>query len=461
MKKVVIAAVLLMSALAVPSFAEGVKQDAPQKWTDARKCATAERVRQECLHAWNGYKKYAWGHDEVLPVSNQPRDWYGVSLLMTPVDALDTLHLMGLTKEADEARELIDTKLSFDQDVEVKAFEISIRLLGGLNSAYQLTGDPRLLALADDLGTRLLPIFESPTGLPYVNINLKTGKVSGVDSCPAEAGSYLFEFGTLSKLTGKKVYYEKAKRAVVAVYDRQSPLGLVGATMNIETGKWTSDTCQIGALVDAYYEYLLKCAILFGDKDCERMWRSSIASVNKYVADDTHGDLWYGQTNMNTGERQATYYGALDAYFPAVLALNKDLPRAKRLEDSCCKMWTLAGVEPEQLDYSTMQITSPGYVLRPEIIESAYYLYTDTKDPKYLDMGSMFLDSIVKYCRTDTAFTALDNVEKKKQGDDMESFFFAETLKYLYLLYAPKRTLDLGKVVFNSEAHPIRRYFSP
>ncbi|BDI30221.1 hypothetical protein CCAX7_22720 [Capsulimonas corticalis] len=462
MKKAAVVTALLIAGFGTaaatrPVCAESVKPKTPQKWTEARKRETAQRVRQECLRAWNGYKKYAWGHDEVKPVTNQPQDWYGVSLLMTPVDALDTLHLMGLNTEADECRALIDQKLSFDQDVSVKAFEISIRLLGGLNSAYQLTGDKRLLALADDLGTRLLPIFDSPTGLPYVNVNLKTGKVSGVDSCPAEAGSYLFEFGTLSKLTGKKIYYEKAKRAVVAVYDRQSSLGLVGATMNIETGQWTSDTCQVGALLDAYYEYLQKCAILFGDKDCERMWKSSIAALNKYVADGAHGGLWYGQTNMNTGARQSTNYGALDAYFPAVLVLNGDMPRAKALEASCYQMWTLAGIEPEQLDYSTMKITSPGYVLRPEIIESAYYLSQTTHDPQYLDMGDTFLNSIVQYCRTDTAFTALDNVETKKQGDDMESFFFAETLKYLYLLYAPSKTLDFHQIVFNSEAHPIRR----
>src|SRR5258708_10613021 len=79
-----------------------------------------ERVREEFLHAWNSYRQYAWGHDELRPLSEKPFDWYGVSLLMTPVDALDTMVLMGLTKEADQARELIDTKLSFDHDIYVK-----------------------------------------------------------------------------------------------------------------------------------------------------------------------------------------------------------------------------------------------------------------------------------------------------------------------------------------------------
>ncbi len=99
--------------------------------------------------------------------------------------------------------------LSFDQDIYVKNFEITIRMLGGLLSSYQLTGDKRLLALAEDLGKRLLPAFNSPTGMPYVYVNLKTGAVRGVETNPAEAGTLLLEFGTLSKLTGKPVYYEK------------------------------------------------------------------------------------------------------------------------------------------------------------------------------------------------------------------------------------------------------------
>jgi mannosidase alpha-like ER degradation enhancer 2 len=442
-------------------------------WNDQQKAEMAERVRQDFLHAWGGYKQYAWGHDELRPLTKSYRDWYTVtpttakaaavgdpgntSLLMTPVDALDTMLLMGLKDEAKEDRELIDSKLSFDKDIYVKNFEITIRLLGGLLSSYQLTGDKRLLELADDLGTRLLPAFNSPTGMPYVFVNLKTGAVKGVESNPAEIGSLLIEFGTLSKLTNKPAYYEKAKRALVAVYDRRSPIGLVGSSINIETGKWTDPLSHISGGIDSYYEYLLKCSILFHDKDCERMWKTSIAAVNKYVADPTPAGLWYAQVNMNTGAKVSTHYGALDAFFPAVLALSGDLQRAEQLQNSSYKMWTTWGIEPEEFDYSTMKITYPGYELRPEIIESTYYLYDFTGKPLYLDMGRTFADSLEKYCRADSGFAALLNVETRQQRDDMESFFLAETLKYLYLLYAPKSTLDLHKVVFNTEAHPIER----
>jgi ER degradation enhancer, mannosidase alpha-like 2 len=417
----------------------------------------AERVRQEFLHAWHGYKQYAWGHDELRPLSKTYYDWYGTSLYMTPVDALDTMILMGLKKEAKEDRELIDNHLSFDKDIYVKNFEITIRMLGGLLSSYQLTGDNRLLELAEDLGNRLLPVFNSPTGMPYAYVNLKTHAVRGAETNPAEVGTLLLEFGTLSKLTGKPVYYDKAKRAVIELYNRPSKIGLVGDGINIETGKWTGTDSSVSGGIDSYYEYLLKSWLLFGDKDSKRMWDRSIAALNQYVADDAPTGLWYGHVDMNTGKRTGTFYGALDAYFPGELALSGDIPRARLLEDSCFRMWNLFGIEPEMINYSTMKIAYGGYPLRPEIIESAFYLHYFTNDPRYLQMGNTFFDDLVKYCRTPVAYAALKDVRTKQQADDMESFFLAETLKYLYLIYAPHDTVDLSRAVFNTEAHPLQK----
>lgn len=415
----------------------------------------AEQVKTEFLHAWNAYKHYAWGHDQLKPLSKVPWDWYGESLYMTQLDALDTITLMGLNEEADSTREYIATHLSFDKDMYVKNFEITIRLLGGLLSNYQLSGDKRLLDLAEDLGTRLLPAFNSPTGMPYVFVNLKTGVVRGAESNPAEIGTLLVEFGTLSKLTKKPIFYDKAKKALVEVFNRRTKIGLVGETINVETGEWIDTTSHLSGGIDSYYEYLLKCWILFDDKDCERMWKESIPAVNKYLADETDSSLWYGYSDMKTGKRVATKFGALDAFFPAVLALSGDRVRAAKLEYSCYQMWNVAGIEPEVLDYSTMKVVKGVYHLRPEIMESAYYLYYYTKDPQYLHMGRVFLDSLKTYCKVEAGYAALKDVRTKEKLDEMESFFFAETLKYLYLLFAPLETVDLHKVVFNTEAHPI------
>lgn len=447
----------LLLVLTLPAIAPSAFSQSRAAIGRAERAKLAAEVRAEFVHAWNGYKKYAWGHDDLRPLTKAPHDWYPESLLMTPVDALDTMILMGLTGEAARTRAYIVEHLSFDKDIYVKNFEITIRLLGGLLSSYQLTGDKRLLALADDLGTRLLPVFESPTGIPYRYVNLRTGKVRGEVTNPAEAGTLLVEFGTLSKLTGKPRFYDKAKRALVELYKRRSPLGLVGQRINVETGKWTQTDSHISAEIDSYYEYLLKCWRLFDDQDCRSMWLESVGAINKYLEDDLASGLWYGHAEMMTGKRSATMYGALDAFFPAVLAFSGDLDRASRLQASSFKMWTTHGIEPEEFNYKTMEVGDPGYALRPEIVESAYYLHQFTRQPRYLLMGRTLFEDFRKYCRTDVAYAALKSVVTKEKADSMESFLFAETFKYFYLLFAPPATLNFTKVVFNTEAHPIRR----
>ncbi len=418
----------------------------------------AAEVKAEFLHAWNGYKKYAWGHDDLKPISKSYRDWHAPeTVLMTPVDALDSLYLLGFKKEADATRKYITANLSFDKDIDVQNFEITIRVLGGLVSSYQATGDKKLLALADDLGRRLLPVFDSPTGMPYRYVNLKTGKTRGAVSNPAETGTLLIEFGALSKLTGKSVYYEKAKRALVETFKRRSKIGLVGQNINVETGEWTNADSHVSGAIDSYYEYLLKCAILFDDADCRKMWEESIGPINKYLADEVNGELWYGHADMNTGRRGARTFGALDAFFPAVLALGGDLDRAKRLQDSAFKMWSKHGIEPEEYDYVKGEVTDGGYPLRPEIVESAYYLLKFTGDDKYARMGRTMFEDFKKYCRTDVAYAGIKDVRTMEKNDYMHSFALAETLKYFYLIFAPPKTIDLKTTVFNTEAHPIKK----
>jgi ER degradation enhancer, mannosidase alpha-like 2 len=430
---------------------------APTLGTPADSEAMAAKVKAEFLHAWQGYRTYAWGHDALMPLSKKPHDWYGVSLHMSEIDGLDTMILMGLDKEAADAQQDIDKHLSFDQDIYVKNFEITIRCLGGLLSEYEATNDPQFLKLATDLGNRLLPAFHSPTGMPYEFVNLRTGKVRGAVTNPAEV-ALLPEFGTLSKLSGNPVYYDTAKRAMTELWKRRSSLDLVGQGINVETGEWTDSTSSISGGIDSFDEYLLKSWLLFGDRDCLEMWQKSIVAINIYLADNTRLGLWYGQADMRTGARTTHQYGALDAFFPAVLALAGDTPRAEALQRSSFLMWTLHGIEPDTLDYIRLATPDPGYPLRPEIIESTYYLHHLTGDPIYLHMGQDYFDSLVRWCRTPVAYAALTDVRTKQQKDEMESFFFAETLKYLYLLYAPRDTVDWQKFVFNTEAHPLKRF---
>ena len=417
----------------------------------------AEAVKAEFLHAWNAYLRYARGHDALKPLSQGYRDWYDASLLMTPVDAFDTMLLMDLQEEAAEAKALVMEGLSFDHDFPVQVFEMNIRLLGGLITAYQMDGDERFLALARDLADRMMPAFESATGMPYVRVNLRSGEKEWPVNNPAEIGTLMLEFGALSRITGDPRYYDAAKAAIQAVFQRRSDIGLVGTTIHVETGEWQDRSSHISGRIDSYYEYLLKAWLLFDDQDFLKMWEESVEAVNRYLADEVEGRLWYGYAHMDTGERTATRFGALDAFWPGVLALSGDLDRAGRLMESVHLMWTTFGLEPEAMDYTTMEVVSGGYPLRPEALESAYILHTLTGDERYKAMGWDIFQRIVRYCRHDVGYAHLEDVRTMEKADGMESFFLAETLKYAWLLFAPEETLDFQEVVFNTEAHPIWR----
>ncbi|HSW30596.1 MAG TPA: glycoside hydrolase family 47 protein [Longimicrobiales bacterium] len=417
--------------------------------------AFAEEVRDAFLHAWSSYEAHAWGHDALRPLSKGWRDWYAEPLLMTPVDAYDTMVLMGLDAEARRTKRLVFDELSFDHDMTVQVFEVNIRILGGLLSAYQMDGDARWLELATDLADRMLPAFASPTGLPYVRVNLATGAVEGSENNPAEIGTLTLEFGLLSDLTGDRRYMDAVKGAVTRLHAQRSTLGLVGSVIDVQNGDWLDAESHVRGGIDSYYEYLLKAWLLFGDEDFETMWRAGRSALDAHLAHETDGRLWYGQADMLTGARTGTRFGALDAFLPAVLALGGDLERAARLQESVAFMWETFGVEPESFDYVTLEMGHPGYPLRPEAIESACYLYVLTGDERWREMGKDMFRRVVAATRVDAGFAHLKDVRTGEKDDAMESFFLAETLKYAWLLAVPT-ALDFDAVVFNTEAHPLR-----
>jgi mannosidase alpha-like ER degradation enhancer 2 len=372
---------------------------------------------------------------------------------------LDALCIFGLDDEIDRTLDLIETELDFEQDFEVNLFESNIRILGGLLAGFQFTNSSRLLELADDLATRFLPAFESPTGLPYRFVNLKSGAVSGTDSNPAEAGTLILEFATLSKITGNPVYRQKAMQALEALFSRRSRMGLVGSKIDIESGEWMDRRSHIAGLIDSYYEYLLKGWLLIGDRDLKEMWDTHIGPILEHVVVVKDGGTWCRRVDMETGHEIAPHYGALDAFFPGTLVLAGEIETAAGLQASGMRMWERYGLEPEVFDYETMDVANNegGYFLRPELAESAFYLYSLTRETKYRDMGSVIMTGLIKHCRTELAFAAVSDVRTMKQSNSMESFFLAETLKYLYLLFAEDGPRYLDDFVFTTEAHPIDR----
>ncbi len=186
------------------------------------------------------------------------------------------------------------------------------------------------------------------------------------------------------------------------------------------------------------------------------MWETHREAIHRYLAEEVRGELWYGYADMDTGKRTRPYYGALDAFFPAVLVLDGDLDRAKRLQESGYRMWQLHGLEPEVLDYREMKVVA--WRVPPAARDHRVGLLPPppTGDPRYLEMGRVFLEDLVKHCRTEAGFAAIKDVRTMEKMDAMESFLFAETLKYLYLLFAPDSAFDLDAHVLTTEAHPLK-----
>lgn len=238
------------------------------------------------------------------------------------MDTLDTLLVLGNITEFKKAVQLVIDHVSFDQDTTIQVFEANIRfkhleftirmylmmthffifrLLGGLLSAHllitdkqQLLGnvdienyDNELLEMAHDLAARLLPAFENTrTGIPHPRVHLKNGiPVHGIsETCTAGGGTLLVEFGILSRLINDPIYEAYARRAATALWDlKHKHTGLLGNTLNIQTGKWTGQISGVGAGMDSYFEYLLKSFILFNEPDDLEAFQSVYESIKIYL----------------------------------------------------------------------------------------------------------------------------------------------------------------------------------
>ncbi len=417
----------------------------------------AEDVKSETFRTWEAYTKYAWPHDNLLPLSKKYRDWYAESINISPIDGYSTIKLMGFDREAARIENFVVDSLSFDKDIFVKVFEVDIRILGGLLNIYETTGNKKVLEKAKEFGDRLLPAFNSPTGLPYYFVNLKTGATKGKIVNVAEAGSYIFEFGILSYYTENPKYYQVAKKATKKIFSLRSKLDLLGRDIDVETGKWVFTQSMVGAYTDSYFEYLYKSWILFQDPEIKKIWDIHISAIQKYIAEPRQQGLWYGKVDMNTGKKVNSGVTLWDAYFPALLALSGDLERAKKADDAWDFLWNKQGLIPMVYDYDKDSIVNPFYQLNPEVIESAYYLWHYTGDSLYYNRVKKYYEDVKKYCRTDLAYCHVENVITKKKKDDMETFFIAETMKYFFLTFSPKPPVNMEDYVFNTEAHPFKK----
>ncbi|UMM27268.1 hypothetical protein L5515_010633 [Caenorhabditis briggsae] len=441
-------------------------------------------------HSWTGYKKYAWGHDELLPVSKRFDDPFQLGL--TIVDSLDTAIIMGLETETREGVEWIRNSLNVSPSKSVNVFETTIRVLGGLLSGYHLTGEEALLEKAAKLGDNLLNAFtKSKSPIPKSDVDLGTGAAFSPNrgySSLAEATTLQLEFRDLSVLTGDKKYEETAfassehvHKTKCAEYD-----GLCFYHID-ENGEFKKTAITLGARADSYYEYLIK-QWLQTKKSIDWLrddFLQSMKSIKNHLYRQSQpSGLWFiGEIAENDD-----FYPKMDhlvCFLSGSLALShlngldengEHIKMAKKIGEICHKMYqNPTGLGPEIIHFNIENRTDDvsredSYVksldahslLRPEAIEAWFYLYRVTKDPKYQEWGWSAFEAIEKYAKVETGgYSSIDNVLRKKvrRRDKMESFFPAETLKYLYLLLADdQEILPLDRWVFNTEAHPLPLY---
>jgi len=437
-------------------------------------------------HAYDGYLRYAYPYDELRPLSCDGVDTWG-SYSLTLIDALDTLAVVGNHSEFRRVYQLVSKeRVNFDSDINVSVFETNIRIVGGLLGAHLMAkraGAPLeagwpcngpLLRLAEDVASRLLPAFDTATGMPYGTVNLRRGVPKGETSvtCVAAVGTYIVEFGALSRLTGNPVYEDTAMRALRSLWKHRSPIGLFGNHIDVQSGKWTATDAGIGAGVDSFYEYLVKGAALLQKPELMQMFKVGRAAVERHL---NHDD-WYFWAAMRQGSVTMPIFQSLEAFWPGLLSLVGDTEQAMKTILNYHQVWKQYGFLPEFYNVAQGGASAgrEGYPLRPELAESAMYLYRATKDPFLLTLGEDMLRSIQHSARTDCGYATVKDSRNHLLEDRMESFFLAETTKYLYLLFDVDSfvhnsgntatllktphgecVVDAGGYVFNTEAHLI------
>lgn len=341
------------------------------------------------------------------------------------------------------------------------------------------------LSFQTELGTRLMPCFDSPSGIPFSDVNIGTLKAHSPkwspDSSTSEVTTIQLEFKDLARVTGDKHFAEVVELINEKIHNLEKNHGLVPIFINANSGTFRSfATVSLGARGDSYYEYLLK------------QWLQAGKPANHYLIDD-YKEAIEGVINhlmRRTPNENHVYIGELingkdfkpkmdhlTCYLPGTLLLGyingmpqEHLVLAKDLLETCYQTYRKqpTSLAPEityfnlkgELETDIYVKTNDAHnLLRPEFVESLYYFYALTGNQTYQDMGWTIFQAFEKYTKVKNGYTSIGNVKNvlnTRPRDMMESFFLGETLKYFYLLFSEDRNeIDLTKYVFNTEAHPL------
>ncbi|XP_076822172.1 ER degradation-enhancing alpha-mannosidase-like protein 3 [Clavelina lepadiformis] len=451
----------------------------PKNITTSSRLELRDKVVEMFNHAYGAYMRNAYPADELMPIACKGRvrgitpsrgdvdDALG-NFSLTLVDTLDTLAVLGLYDEFEDAVRKVERDVNFNADLSISVFETNIRMLGGLLGGHSAALEIQerhnrmkwyngsLLTLAKELGDRLLPAFNTTSGMPLSRINLLTGAVRKErdrDTCTACAGTMILEMAALSRYTGDPIYETRARAAMDYLWSRrQRSSDLMGTVLNVENGNWVRKESGIGAGIDSYYEYLLKAYIFLGDETFLERFNTHYQAIKQYCA---QGPLVVDVLMHKPTTSARNFVDALSAFWPGLQVLKGDVKSAIETHELLYQVFTRHTFLPEAFT-TNFDIHWGQYPLRPEFAESTYLLYKATKDPYYLEVGKTIIENLEKKARVKCGFAGIKDVRTFTHEDRMDSYFLAEMFKYLYLLFAPESEplgIDIEDYILTTEAH--------
>jgi mannosyl-oligosaccharide alpha-1,2-mannosidase len=444
----------------------------------------ADDVREAAGHAWRGYVERAWGHDQIHPKRGEPNMWFNLGLSI--VEWLDTLWLLGMMREFDEAQQWVEEQLDFETaDTKLDSFfEATIRLLGGLLGAHSLSGREIFLAKAQELGNRLISAWPEMADLPNAEVDISANVskhvrgagVKGIFGI-AEVGSCQLEFRYLSHHTGDPTYAIFADRAFNAILDATPDQGLISIfLLGNRNPKLHGSTVTMGALGDSYYEYLLKQYLQTSQSEHRFLVRWKLAMDDMMTRLVHRSNDGYSYVAKEIDGKVVHEFDHLSCFVAGMLVQGlHELPpgsipesyqsTAAEITRTCRAMYdTVSGLAPEIADFSkghlSIKKADAFSLLRPEAVEAMYYMWYYTGEHKYRQWAHNVLQALNRSARTTYGFSAVESVDSHEHTmrDVCESFFYAETLKYLFLIQADPNLVPLDQYVFNTEGHPLKNW---
>ncbi|KAF3020104.1 hypothetical protein E8E14_005303 [Neopestalotiopsis sp. 37M] len=468
-------------------------------------------VKGSFLKSWDSYKNHAWMFDELGPLDGSAKNTFG-GWAATLIDALDTLWIMDLKDEFTLAARAAATLDWETQETSVNFFETTIRHLGGLISAYDLSKEPVLLKKAVEMGDMLYAAFDTPNHMPPFWLDFQKAKdgtlIPGTHDPSASLTSAGLEFTRLSQLTGNDKYYDAIDRVSRFLdktqYETRLP-GLWPTFLDMRSQDITSEPeFTLGALADSLYEYLPKMFAITGGTVpmYEKMYRGAMEVVNKNLLfrpmlpgeDDIlfTGDVTVdgsGQPVLRgEGQHLSCFVGGMYGLGGKLLNVPEHIEIGEKVAKGCAWMYDAfpTGVMPEiynlfpcpslepcawdeqlwqkegdtELRKGIRNARDPRYILRPEAIESIFIMYRITGKEEYQEIAWRMFQAITKSTQTELAASAIRDVTvtgETEKLNSMESFWLAETLKYFWLIFSPPDLISLDDYVLNTEAHPFLR----